>query len=318
MLVFAGSASPRLAAAICRPARHPAGRGETLRFSEGNAVRPRARERARPRRLPRAVDGLPGQRQLHGAALLDRRAQAGQRRVGDRRHAVLQLRQGRQEGRAAGLDPGAGVRRRHRGRRAPTGSSRWTCTRRRSRASSASRSTTSTRCRCCATPSQPKPRRPRGGVARRRLRQEGPALGRAPAGAAGHRRQAARRPRRAAEIIELIGDGRRARRAHRRRLHHLGRHAGRRGRALIGAAARARVHRRRHPRRVRRPDASGSTTARSSGSSSPTRVETQPASCSPKVEVVSVAPLFAEAIRRIDRRESISSLFTGEPAGRGR
>jgi phosphoribosylpyrophosphate synthetase len=32
--------------------------------------------------------------------------------------------------------------------------------------------------------------------------------------------------------------------------------------------------------------------------------------------VVSVAPLFAEAIRRIHRRESISSLFNGEPARR--
>ena len=38
-------------------------------------------------------------------------------------------------------------------------------------------------------------------------------------------------------------------------------------------------------------------------------VETQPVALSPKVEVVSVAPLFAEAIRRIHRRESISVLF---------
>ena len=38
-------------------------------------------------------------------------------------------------------------------------------------------------------------------------------------------------------------------------------------------------------------------------------IETQPEAFGPKVEVVSVAPLFAEAIRRIDRRESISSLF---------
>jgi ribose-phosphate pyrophosphokinase len=38
-------------------------------------------------------------------------------------------------------------------------------------------------------------------------------------------------------------------------------------------------------------------------------IETQPEPLGPKVEVVSVAPLFAEAIRRIDQRESISSLF---------
>jgi len=38
-------------------------------------------------------------------------------------------------------------------------------------------------------------------------------------------------------------------------------------------------------------------------------VETQPEGLSPKVEVVSVAGLFGEAIRRIARRESISVLF---------
>jgi ribose-phosphate pyrophosphokinase len=38
-------------------------------------------------------------------------------------------------------------------------------------------------------------------------------------------------------------------------------------------------------------------------------IETQPVVLSPKVEVVSVAPLFAEAISRIHRRESISVLF---------
>jgi ribose-phosphate pyrophosphokinase len=38
-------------------------------------------------------------------------------------------------------------------------------------------------------------------------------------------------------------------------------------------------------------------------------IETQPEALSAKVEIVSVAPLFAEAIRRIDQRESISSLF---------
>jgi ribose-phosphate pyrophosphokinase len=38
-------------------------------------------------------------------------------------------------------------------------------------------------------------------------------------------------------------------------------------------------------------------------------IERQPAALSAKTEVVSVAPLFGEAIRRISRRESISVLF---------
>jgi ribose-phosphate pyrophosphokinase len=38
-------------------------------------------------------------------------------------------------------------------------------------------------------------------------------------------------------------------------------------------------------------------------------IETQPVRFSRKVTVVSVAPLFAEAISRIHRRESISVLF---------
>ena len=38
-------------------------------------------------------------------------------------------------------------------------------------------------------------------------------------------------------------------------------------------------------------------------------IETQPVAFSQKVEVVSVAPLFGEAIRRIHNRESISVLF---------
>lgn len=38
-------------------------------------------------------------------------------------------------------------------------------------------------------------------------------------------------------------------------------------------------------------------------------IETQPVTLSPKVQVVSVAPLFGEAIRRIHDRESISGLF---------
>jgi ribose-phosphate pyrophosphokinase len=38
-------------------------------------------------------------------------------------------------------------------------------------------------------------------------------------------------------------------------------------------------------------------------------IETQPVQLSEKVTLVSVAPLFAEAIGRIHRRESISVLF---------
>jgi ribose-phosphate pyrophosphokinase len=38
-------------------------------------------------------------------------------------------------------------------------------------------------------------------------------------------------------------------------------------------------------------------------------IETQPVQLSPKIEVVTVAPLFAEAIRRIHTRESVSGMF---------
>jgi ribose-phosphate pyrophosphokinase len=38
-------------------------------------------------------------------------------------------------------------------------------------------------------------------------------------------------------------------------------------------------------------------------------IETQPVQLSQKVEVISVAPLLGEAIRRIQNRESISVLF---------
>ena len=136
--------------------RPPAVRRRDAPVLRGQPVRARARERAGARRVPRPGHGVPGQRQLHRVAVLDRRPQAGQRGVGDGGHPVLQLRQGRQEGRAPRVDPGPGVRRLPSRRPAPTGSSPWTCTRRRCRASSRCRSTTSTPCRCCARRSRPR------------------------------------------------------------------------------------------------------------------------------------------------------------------
>jgi ribose-phosphate pyrophosphokinase len=40
-------------------------------------------------------------------------------------------------------------------------------------------------------------------------------------------------------------------------------------------------------------------------------VENQPVELSDRIQTVSVAPLFAEAIRRIHQRESLSVLFSG-------
>jgi ribose-phosphate pyrophosphokinase len=42
-------------------------------------------------------------------------------------------------------------------------------------------------------------------------------------------------------------------------------------------------------------------------------IETQPVSLSAKIEVVSIAPLLAEAIRRIHTRESVSGMFSSPP-----
>ena len=94
--------------------RPPARRGRDAALLRRQPLRAYAREHAWPAHLPGAIDHVPCQRQLHGATLLDRRAQACQRRVGDRGHPLLQLRQGRQEGAAPRVDPRAGVRRRHR------------------------------------------------------------------------------------------------------------------------------------------------------------------------------------------------------------
>ncbi len=86
-------------------------RSETKIFSEGN-VFVRVLENVRGRDVF-VVQGTeqPGQRQLHGVAVLDRRLQARQRHPGHRGHPLLLLCQGGQEGRAPGLDPRPGLRR---------------------------------------------------------------------------------------------------------------------------------------------------------------------------------------------------------------
>ena len=114
LAILAGSANPKLA-------RDIAGQlGVTLVpiagavLQRGKRLRPRPGKRPRARRVRHSGGASPGQRQFHGAAVLDRRPQARQRPAGDGRHSLLQLRQGRQERRAARFDSGPRLCRRHR------------------------------------------------------------------------------------------------------------------------------------------------------------------------------------------------------------
>src|SRR6266542_3369623 len=119
-LIFAGSASPRLAAAICRELRVEVGASEVIRFSEGTLF-VRVLENVRGRSVylvqstvfptnanfmellfwidafSRAIDRLSRECELHGVALLDRRLLACERRRGHGGRSLLQLRQGGQE-----------------------------------------------------------------------------------------------------------------------------------------------------------------------------------------------------------------------------
>ena len=117
LAVLAGSANPLLTQAIANDLgvhRSPlAGRMSSAKATSSSACW-RTSAAATFRHPGRA---LPGQRQLHGAAVLDRRPQAGQRPAGDGGHSVFQLRQGRQERRAPRVDPGPRLCRRHRSRR---------------------------------------------------------------------------------------------------------------------------------------------------------------------------------------------------------
>ena len=113
--VFAGSSGKGLGRAICDRLEIELAHLRDARFQRGQRFRPRARKRTRARRLHRAGDRLPGQRQLRRAALLDRCVQTRQRDAGHGGHPLFFLCQGRQERRAAGLDPGSRLRRLHRG-----------------------------------------------------------------------------------------------------------------------------------------------------------------------------------------------------------
>ncbi len=273
-------------------------------------LRPGTRERPRPQRLPRAVDGLPHERQLHGAALLDRRLQARQRRVGDGHRAVLQLRQGRQEGRAARLDPRPRVRRCDRGgRRRPRrhdGPARAADPGLLPRAGGRSLRA----CRCSATRSAATGSptsvvvSPDAGFAKK-ARRFARRLGAPLAIADKERSEHDESPK----VVEIIGDvaGRDAR--HRRRLHDQRRDP-RRGCRAARRTRRPFDLRRGHARRLRTGlDGRDSTPARSRGSTSPTRSRRSRSPSARKCGSCRWRRSSREAIRRIHNRESISSLF---------
>ena len=254
--------------------------------------------------------GVPGQRQLHGAAVLDRRAEAGQRRVGDRGDAVLQLRQGRQEGRAAGLDPRAGSAPTPSRPPAPTGWSPSTCTRRRCRASSRCRSTTSTRCRCSATPS------PRSGLTdlvvvapdagyAKKARQWANRLQRA----ARDRRQAAGRPHRVGRGGRAHRRGGGADRADRGRLHDHRRHAVDAARVLVERGATAVYAAVSHGAAGRPGDRAAGRQPDRAAVHHRQRGDPAGRRCPARSRSCRSPALFAEAIRRIADRESVSVLF---------
>ena len=144
----------------------------------------------------------------------------------------------------------------------------------------------------------------------RRVRKEGPTVGTPARAPTRDRRQAASgshrdsRGRRA----HRIGDGQDS--AGRGRLHHLRRHARHAARGAGGAGRQGGVC-------GGYPLACSPQSAIERLDGSPIErlfvtnsVETQPVELPPQVEVVSVAGLFGEAIRRIAQRESISVLFT--------
>ena len=179
-IVFGGSANPRLTKQICGHLDVEPGMGEVIKFSDGNLfVRIGQNVRGRHVYLVQSTVFPTNDNFMELLFWIDafRRASAASVTAID---PVLQLRQGRQEGRAAGLDPGPGVHPVDRGgRRRPgrdAGSARAADPgllqhpgRRSLRAAGARRR-------------RPRPGSDRSGrrVAGRRLREEGPAVRQTP------------------------------------------------------------------------------------------------------------------------------------------
>ncbi len=83
-------------------------------LQRGERLRPGPGERPGAGRLRDPGDRAPGQRQLHGVTLLDRRPQASQAGAATQVTAVIPFfsyAKGGQDGRASRLDPGQGLRR---------------------------------------------------------------------------------------------------------------------------------------------------------------------------------------------------------------
>ena len=115
-----GVGSQRLGRAVAAYLGMPLGRSETLRFSEGNLfVRVLENVRGRDTYIIQGT-AFPANDNFMELLFWIDALEAGQRRLGHGGDPLLQLRQRRQEGRAPGVDPGPGVRRRYRGRRRRT------------------------------------------------------------------------------------------------------------------------------------------------------------------------------------------------------
>lgn len=113
-VVFGGSGNRRLTRAICDYLSISPGKDEVIKFSEGNLF-VRVLENVRGRRVYVVQStAFPANDNFMELLFWLGRAQTCKRRVSHRRHPLLQLCQGGQEGRAPGLHPRPRLCRRHR------------------------------------------------------------------------------------------------------------------------------------------------------------------------------------------------------------